>query len=367
MKRIVICADGTWNKRDQVDKGSGKRHPTNVTKVARGVRPRAQDNTDQIVFYHDGVGTGNFSDRFSGGAFGNGIEENIRVLYRFIVYNYEPNDELYFFGFSRGAFTVRSLAGFMNKVGLVGKDDDYYVPEIYDCYEAAKGPGSPEWQKAFHKVSHVQPCPPIRFVGVWDTVGALGAPGLLGQLFNKGKYQYHDVGLHSCIQTAVQALAIDERRKPFAPDVWVRPPDWHGQLMQAWFPGVHSNIGGGYNPDGLANEALHWLVEKAEQLGLEFDATYLAHFRPCFNSVLNDSMTALYKVMGPRARMLGEHIADEALHQSVIDRKNLPACAYNPANLNAYLSKAGIQVVNTARVGRGAPCEELALAASAGK
>jgi len=360
MKRIVICADGTWNIRDQLDQDTGTRRPTNVTKVARAVRPRAQDGTDQIVYYHDGIGTGGATDRVTGGAFGQGMEDNIRALYRFIVYNYEPNDELYFFGFSRGAFTVRSLAGFMNKVGLIEKDDDYYVPEIYACYESNKGPGSPEWTKAFHNIRGARPCPPIRFIGVWDTVGALGAPGLIGQMFNRDKYKYHDVGLNPAIQNAVHALAIDERRKPFAPDLWTRPAGWVGQLVQAWFPGVHSNVGGGYAPDGLANEALHWVVEKAEQLGLEFDAAYLAHFSPCFNSVLKDSMTAMYRVMGPHVRTLGQHVADgETVHQSAIDRSSLPACAYDPANLKAHLAAGRpAQATNTTRIARGTPCPE---------
>lgn len=116
MKRIVICADGTWNERDRVDEKTGRRHPTNVTKVARGVLPQSANGTPQVVYYHEGVGTGGGLDRLTGGAFGRGIEANIRALYRFIVYNYAEGDELYFFGFSRGAFTVRTLAGFMNAV-----------------------------------------------------------------------------------------------------------------------------------------------------------------------------------------------------------------------------------------------------------
>src|SRR5262245_60038904 len=171
MKRIVICADGTWNIRDQVDGATHRRHPTNVTKLAGGVKPRASNGVDQIVFYHDAVGTSSGLDRFTGGAFGDGIENNIRNLYRNIVYNYEPGDELYFFGFSRGAFTVRTLAGFMNKVGLIDKDGDYYVPEIYACYESSKGPGSPEGIKAFHNVRVTRACPPNRLIG-------LGAHGL---------------------------------------------------------------------------------------------------------------------------------------------------------------------------------------------
>lgn len=114
----------------------------------------------------------------------------------------------------------------------------------------------------------------VRFIGVWDT--ALGAPGLLGQLFNKSKYGYHDVGLNPMIQNAYQALAVEEERKPFTPDLWTRPPDWPGSLEQTWFAGVHSNVGGGYSPDGFANEALHWIVEKVEGLGLEFDREYLS-------------------------------------------------------------------------------------------
>lgn len=361
MKRIVICADGTWNIRDQIDKNSGKRRPTNVTKVARAIRPKAQNGTHQVVYYHDGVGTGGPLDKVTGGAFGHGIEDNIRNLYRFIVYNYEPGDELFFFGFSRGAFTVRTLSGFMNKVGLIEKDDDYYVPEIYACYENNKGPGSAEWNKAFRNVKHTRPCPPIRFVGVWDTVGALGAPGFFGQVFNKKKYQYHDVGLHPAIQNAFHALAIDERRMPFAPNIWTRPDRWVGHLEQAWFAGVHCNVGGGYAPDGLANEALHWIIEKAEHLGLEVDSAYLAHFLPCFNSVLHDSMTAIYKVMGPFERPLGRHLADgEAIHESAIDRINFAECKYGPGNLKTQQSGVDVlPVVSTTRIARGKPCKKV--------
>jgi uncharacterized protein (DUF2235 family) len=358
MKRIILCADGTWNVRDQVDKATKKRHPSNVTKVARAVRGRSSTGIDQVVYYHDGVGTAGGIDRFTGGALGEGIEANVRDLYRFIVYNYEPGDELYFFGFSRGAFTVRTLAGFMNKVGLVHKDDDYYVPEIYDCYESSKGPGSPEWTKAFHNIKETHSCPEIRFIGVWDTVGALGAPGFLGQILNKDKYRYHDVELNPHIENAYQALAIDERRKPFQPNLWRRPPGWTGNLEQAWFPGVHSNVGGGYSPDGLANEALHWIVEKAESLGLEVDSDYLNHFAPCFNSILQDSMTATYRLLGVHVRPIGKQLLDgEVVHKSAIDRRNFAECRYTPENLDTFLATSGpVTPASTTRVPTGVPC-----------
>jgi len=361
MKRIIVCADGTWNIRDQTDKASGKRRPTNVTKVARAIRPRDRNGVDQIVYYHDGVGTAGGLDRFTGGAFGDGIEANIRELYRFLVYNFEPDDEIYLFGFSRGAFTVRSLAGFMHFAGLVDKDADYFVPDLYDCYESGKGPGTPEWVAAHRRITTLRPCPPIRFVGVWDTVGALGPPGALGQalrLFNHNRYMYHDVALHPAIEHAYHALAVDERRSPFKPNVWVRPAGWSGALEQAWFAGVHCNVGGGYDPDGLANEALHWLVEKAEALGLECDDSFLRPYRPCFNSKLQDSMTLMYRMFGRYIRPIGQHPNDgEALHRSVIDRMNLAACDYHPPNVQAYLdSHPGLEPAATTRVPTGVAC-----------
>jgi uncharacterized protein (DUF2235 family) len=358
MKRIVICADGTWNERDQLDKNTKKRRPTNVTKVARAILPRSSKGVDQMVFYHDGVGTSGGLDKYTGGAFGDGIEDNVRNLYRIILYNWAPGDELYFFGFSRGAFTVRTLAGFMNAVGLIEKDDDYYLPEIYGCYEDGKRPGSPEWTSAFHNVQNTRPCPPITFIGVWDTVGALGAPGFLGQVFNKKKYEYHDVNLNPYILNAYQALAIDERRKPFKPSVWEKPAGWTGTLQQAWFAGVHSDVGGGYTPDGLANEALHWMVEKAEGLGLEFDNAFLQHYRPCFNSVLHDSMSTMYRAMGQLVRPLGQNgSSGEVVHQSALDRLKLAVTDYHPANLGAFVQTAGMTTTcNTTRVPRGTAC-----------
>ena len=357
MKRLVICADGTWNTRDQINDERGKRRPTNVTKVARGVRPRAANNVDQIVFYHDGLGTGGPLDKVSGGAFGSGIEENIRALYRFLIYNWEPNDEIYLFGFSRGAFTVRTLAGFMNLVGLVDKDGDYFVPDLYACYENNQRPGSPEWDHAFRKIKNQRPCPPIKFIGVWDTVGSLGAPGLLGWFLNSGKYEYHNVRITPEMQHCYHALAIDERRKPFKPTLWERPAGWTGALEQVWFCGVHTNVGGSCRWDGLANEALHWMVEKAEGLGLEFDSAYLQPFLPCFNSELIDSMTVKYRALGEFVRPVGDHKADgEAVHQSVLDRHGLAQMNYAPKNLARYLGMGAPTVVTTTRTPRGVPC-----------
>jgi uncharacterized protein (DUF2235 family) len=359
MKRLVLCADGTWNTRDQQNEDSGKRCPTNVTKVARAVRPRDDNGVDQVVFYHDGLGTGGGLDRVTGGAFGRGIEDNVRDLYRFILYNWEPGDDLFLFGFSRGAFTVRTLTGFLFAVGLLEKDDDYYVPDVYGCYEQSKGPGTDEWKKAFRKIKNTRPCPPIKFVGVWDTVGSLGAPGLLGWFLNSDKYKYHQVGLNPCIQNAYHALAIDERRKPFAPTMYEKPAGWTGMLEQVWFAGVHSNVGGGYKPDGVANEALHWMASKAHDLGLAFDGNYLVHYTPCFNTPLADSMSAKFKALGEYERPLGQHVAHgEKLHKSVADRRGFAAANYTARNLEAGTTPP---IVDTTApwITRGTPCGDL--------
>lgn len=344
MERIVICADGTWNVRDQTDARTKKRRPTNVTKLARSVLPRDSRGVDQVVIYHDGVGTEKGLGKVTGGAFGHGIEDNVRELYRSILYNYAEHDELYFFGFSRGAFTVRTLAGFLNMIGLLEKDDDYWVPELYACYESAQGRNSEQWKKATHRFQGGLEHVPIKMIGVWDTVGALGAPGFLGQVFNRGKYQYHDVALNPNIQYAYHALAIDERRKPFAPNLWTAPSSWSGVLEQVWFPGVHCNVGGGYAPDGLANGALHWMVAKAKALGVAFDDRYLGFFEEHFDSYLAPSMNKAYRALGTNVRVVGGTLgANEAVHQSVVDR--IKAGGYDPSNARAFAVDPATKVV----------------------
>ena len=357
-KRIVLCADGTWNEAERIDPTTGRPQPTNVLKTARAVLPYAGDGVTQVVYYHYGVGTGGGVDELTGGAFGDGIELNVRQLYRFLVYNYQPGDDIYLFGFSRGAFTVRTLAGFMKKVGLLQKDDEYYTPNVFQLYAKRTPEDSAEWKEAIGKVD-ARPCPSIRFIGVWDTVGALGAPGFLGQVLNRDKYKFHDVDLNEYIQNAFHALAIDEQRKPFAPTLWKRPDGWDGHLEQVWFPGVHSNVGGSYSPDGLANEALQWMVEKAESLGLRFDERYLSFYKPCFNSRLNDSMSPMYRVMGPYVRPIGERLADgEAIHKCALDRMRMAECDYHPSNVRDALSRnPAIPVASTTRVGRDQLCE----------
>jgi uncharacterized protein (DUF2235 family) len=354
MKRIVICVDGAWNSRDRVDRATGKRRPTNVTKLARAVRPRTVRGIEQVVFHLDGCRKRGPVTALTGVAFARDVDECVRSLYRSIVCSHEPGDELFFFGFSHGAFAVRALAGFMNAVGLIGREDDRYFPDIYECYERSATPGSDAWQRAFRNVARVRPCPPIKFIGVWDTVDPRGAAGLIGRIARSLNAKHHDVGLHAGIENAYQALAIDERRAPFKPNLWQRPDGWTGNLEQAWFPGAHGNLGGCGTDDGLANEALHWMAEKAESHGLELDCAYLESFRPIFCSGLHEPMAAK-RIFGVNVRAIGAQPGGaERVHQTAIDRRHLFA-GYRPKNLEAYLASAGPGLVyaQTTRIVRG--------------
>jgi uncharacterized protein (DUF2235 family) len=336
--------------RDKLDARTNTRRPTNVTKVARAVRPHDDHGVSQVVYWHAGVGTGGPLDSVTGGAFGHGMADNIRDMYRFIVYNHEPGDEIYLFGFSRGAFTVRSLAGFIHFAGLVTKEEDYYVPDLYACYEGERGEGTPEWNHLFKDIkagknaTRVQDrrarTPPIRFVGVWDTVGALGAPGVIGALSgSKKRHGYHRPGLNPLIQHAAHAVSIDEQRKLFAPTLFERG-DWKGSLHQAWFAGVHSDIGGGYDDDSLANHALHWMVGHATSLGLAMDETYLKPFGSDPQIALHDTMSTFYRMMGPWERPIGTlPPGDETIHPSALARFEQQIRGYQPRNLATFLAR----------------------------
>lgn len=355
-RRLVVCADGTWNTADQVS--GGTRTPTNVVKLARALRPVASDGTSQIVFYHDGVGTHPGIERFIGGAFGAGIDRNICDCYRFLIQNFAPGDEIYLFGFSRGAYTVRSLAGLIRNCGLLLPDHDERIPDAYALYRdrsSASAPAMPQAQAFRAAFAHEVR---IKCIGVWDTVGALGIPLEGLNLFRSTRYLFHDVTLSSWVDNAFQALAIDERRGPFLPCVWEQQPGASQRLEQVWFAGVHSNVGGGYPDAGLADVAFDWLRERAEQCGLEFDAGYLARaIRPAFDGILRDSRTLFYRVFRAHVREIARprfdssgHPIDtrESVHPSAVQRHDTvvapPQGPYRPANLLAYLERTAVTV-----------------------
>ena len=330
MKRIALCTDGTWNRPDQRDRG--RRKPSNVVKIARGILPSDEAGTPQLVYYGDGLGSRWGIDRIAAGGLGIGLSANIVAAYQFLVLNYEPGDEIFLFGFSRGAYTARSLAGLLHKIGILPKDHAFYVSDGYALY---RRDATDTQLDAFRREHGCRPGP-VRFVGVWDTVGALGIPVGLFRFFNR-RYGFHEVGLTPNIGHAYHALAIDERRRPFEPSLWELPEGSQQTLEQVWFPGVHTNVGGGYDRDGLANGALHWIKRAAARQGLAFDETFLRHYRPWHGHELRRSLTPLYRLLGPRSRMIGATArGNEAIHPSAVRRLE-GGYGYAPANLRRAL------------------------------
>lgn len=273
MKRIITCSDGTWNKPNTNDHNI--RVHTNVQKIFDFLRKEDNGGNLQIKHYDEGVGAeGNIFTRYINGATGKGIDDNIKSAYKFIVWNYQPGDELFLFGFSRGAYTARSLAGLIRKCGIIKTNNLDLINDAYALYREKKiGPEhktAQEFRKQnSHSIYH------IKFVGVWDTVGALGIPLSIFQQWNKSKYSFYDTTLSSIIEHAYQALAIDEKRGAFAPTHWKKSGNKNGKfdkqhLEERWFNGVHSNIGGGYPNEGLSDFALKWMIEKARNAGLAF-------------------------------------------------------------------------------------------------
>jgi len=345
-KRLVVCCDGTWNTPDQMDEGQAT--STNVSKVALAVAPHDLGGVGQLVFYDKGVGTGTL-DHLRGGALGWGLSKNVQDAYMFLVANHDPGDEVFLVGFSRGAYTARSVAGLIRNSGLLRREYASKLDAAYELYRDRSDRTHPRsveaqlFRKSFSKEIR------IKFIGVWDTVGALGIPNLASVHSISDRWEFHDVTLSTYVDNAFHALAIDEHRKPFVPTLWEQNPEAVTQtLEQVWFVGVHSNVGGGYRDGGLSDLALRWMVRKAEGCGLAFDGIDLA-MKPDPLGQLRDSMTWSYRDLGavvrpiaqPRTSPVGvpivtsESVADSAVRRWEVDT------SYRSENLRAYMSAGG--------------------------
>jgi uncharacterized protein (DUF2235 family) len=358
MKRIVLCCDGTWNKADQeVD---GKPCVTNVVKMAVRVAKR-DGQTPQIIYYGQGVGTGNILDQITGGAFGEGLELNIYDAYRFLVANYEAGDEIYLFGFSRGAFTARSISGMIRKCGILTREHVERYDQALALYHSEVHPNDPQ-AVSFRAECSISPQDDIgiRFIGVWDTVGALGIPvrGLAG--FEKHKYEFHDTELSGSVTFAYHALSIDERRGPFEPTLFDFKPKPGQTIEQVWFCGVHSDIGGGYKDAGLSDIAMDWMLGKAQGSGLALDQSALATHPLHMNAMtdLHDSRSAIYELTAaydrpvglasPNSKNAGPNGLDptQSVHPSVLQRWDGNK-KYRPPKLREYFKRIGDPRANT--------------------
>ncbi len=354
MKRLIICCDGTWNSPENAEVA-----PSNVVRFANAVLPTDSHGVTQLVYYDAGVGTGGFLDKYTGGAFGSGLSANVREAYRFIVNNYENGDALYFFGFSRGAYTVRSAAGFVRTLGVLHKVNSGRILEGWGLYvkRVPGGPDRDEVKKFREKYSRPDPENiDLRCVGVWDTVGTLGVPGVLGSLQPPGwlkpvlpkAHEFHDVALSSRVKFGFQAVAVDEKRKFFKPTLWEQSPDAADQVLeQVWFPGVHADIGGGNKERALADNTFVWMVESTRRAGLEFDEAYITDsFHPDPRGKQHESLNFVYARFGRYDRPIGFPVDVPAYtppgktHQSLSEATRIRYAqdgSYRPPKLVEYM------------------------------
>jgi len=277
-KRIALFLDGTWNNVDD---------NTNVWRM----KSLCARSSDQLVYYSAGVGTQS-GEHLSGGMFGIGIDEEVIEAYEWLVENYTPDAQLFIFGFSRGAFTARSLAGFISKCGLLKSGAPVSLKQLYARYRLGSKVQSVRALANVLDESHLSQedrwirkysrAIPIRFQGVWDTVGALGVPLPWFPKVSKDDFAFLETDLRINNTHAYHALAIDEHRKAFAPTLWVKitqkqgetyPPRTLANVEQRWFVGAHANVGGGYENDLLPQVSLAWLMNKAVAHGLVFNDT----------------------------------------------------------------------------------------------
>lgn len=338
-RRLVVLLDGTWKAADDGAIAS------NVVRLMRLLRHQDDAGVEQIVYYDKGVGTGGRIDRLLGGGLGHGLEANIRDAYMWLGNNYLEGDEIHIFGFSRGAYTARSLAGFIGACGLLDRSGMGRVKWAWDLYRArdsgAKGKLGTKEQL-------------IACVGVWDTVGALGIP--LGPLnpFKRQK-QFHDTSLGAHIDCALHAMAADEKRGPFAPTLWEKEIGAklpHKQVVeQVWFAGAHSDIGGGYGDWALSTLTLDWMASRIEahtflRLHKNWRDLLKKDLHECGRTFENASLGTLHESRSilytfsrilPFQRIIGNQAAwarpfrrlkpkennefvNEAIHRSVLDR-----------------------------------------------
>jgi len=378
-KNIVICSDGTGNT---AIKGRG----TNVFKLFEAtdlVGHRRHPNLDpQVALYDDGVGTENFRPlKIFAGMTGYGLSRNVKQLYKELVRIYDEGDRIFLFGFSRGAFTVRTLAGFIAMCGILDVKNlttaealESAVKALYKVYRKSYrtelmklflGPPSASIVKAFRDAHCLAGDVPIQFMGVWDTVDAVGLPFHVSDVINLVfyRFKFRDHILSPSVKRACHALSIDDQRHSFHPLLWREGPGDAARIEQVWFAGAHSNVGGGYPKQGMSLVALEWMLRKAGESGLRLlDSDTLLY---CEHANVDD------KLYDPRAglgifyrwkpRDIGEicrdNLVNPTLHLSVLERIAHGTDDYAPGNLPP---RANVVITPTGEADKDAAADERA-------
>jgi uncharacterized protein (DUF2235 family) len=373
-KRLVLCLDGTWNnpfRSKERDDGSHVYKPTNPLKLCRSVAPLDESGQrHQVVYYGIGIGAQGLYPGVSnrllrlvdsrlGGAWGAGFERNVEDALTFLVNNYRAGDQVFIFGYSRGAAQAGALARFLDWLGgIPAKRDAYWLPHLYRQYIVSSGTAEARHTltRIENKLQSALVSVTIDLLGVWDTVMALGSR--FRAAAERGT-SVHQRSFHAgempprCVIHARQALAIDENRYDFRPEIWRDRHD-HQTLEQRWFPGSHGNVGGSLVRDGLANISLRWMLDEAKSLGLVIDEQYTKFYRPHPQAKLVTSRTLGYRVLeaarlrfgrGDRSldgnpERAGITVDKSAIHRLAGDPAEHDELElYRPRNLLAHLAR----------------------------
>jgi len=377
-KNIVICSDGTGNS---AIKGRG----TNVFKAFESIDlngHRTQPELiPQVALYDDGVGTEDFKPlKIFAGATGYGLSRNVKQLYKELVRIYDPGDRIFLFGFSRGAFTVRTLIGLIAACGILNVDTLHRARDLESAVNKTYKVYRKSYRTALAKLflgepdtslierfrnEHCRPCDvSITFMGVWDTVDAVGLPFHLSDFINMVfyRFKFRDHTLSKLVKHACHALAIDDERHSFHPLLWHEGEGDTGRIEQVWFAGAHSNVGGGYPKQGVSLVALEWMMRKAEHTGREGEglrllrsdrALYYDHAN--VDDKLYDPRSGLGIFYRWKVRDIAEicrmHHVRPAIHLSVLERIAHGTDDYAPGNLPG---NAAVVITPTDNEGKGA-------------
>lgn len=367
-KRLAIFLDGTWNAVNS---------NTNVWRMRALCAPKDATGTPQLIYYEVGV------NGFLGGVFGKGLDENIRLAYEWLVENYNEGDEIYIFGFSRGAYTARSLAGLIAKLGVLKPGSPIGIAQLYDRYK--RGDEETIWRLADMQSSgnlqnitteerwllKYSQRADVKMVGVWDTVGSLGLKAFSIEGISRSTFDFLETGLRIHILSGYHALAIDEHRGDFAPTLWsvrhpkdpkavIAAPRNISNVEQRWFVGAHANVGGGYATDLLPQAPLQWIMKKAQSQGLAFrnevdldgdalSAPLADSYKEFAYGLYSKIARPLYRTIGaePDVQDNGTHVnVNESIDKSVFDRWRADL-SYRPRN---FVEWAGRKHVDPAQI-----------------
>lgn len=326
-KNIVVFSDGTGQE-------GGKGTNTNVYKSFNMVLDRSPE---QVAFYDRGLGTG--WRKFTGNLAGRGISQNICECYQFIFENYVAGDEIFLFGFSRGATTVRSLSGLIHHFGMLPKSRPELIEQAYKIYGIGDGGKRRDAARDFVAHHHTMWCK-IKFLGVWDTVAALGVPikgidVIIDKIPGLG-HRFHDLRLSESVENAYHALAIDDERKTFRPELWDSQLAEGQTMKQVWFCGMHTDVGGGYPDQELSDIALEWMIQMAEKHGLRIFPRHKIKMSGNADGMMHDSrggaFTKFYrrKIRSWPTKTHGNPCIHESVQKRSLNRHNTSSPSYKP-------------------------------------